>query len=128
MVLEALGRPATHEEVCEALSETDEDRVEAIRRRLITISRDGQLISNRRSQFVPIDKTDLIIGKVQGHPDGFGFVLRDDADDVHLSMRQMSKVFHGDRVAVRIIGYDRRNRPERSEERRVGKEWRERWG
>src|SRR5690554_7374715 len=76
------------------------------------MSRDGQLISNRRSQFVPIDKTDLIIGKVQGHPDGFGFVLCDDADDVHLSMRQMSKVFHGDRVAVRIIGYDRRNRPE----------------
>ena len=112
MVLEALGRPATHEEVCEALSETDEDRVEAIRRRLIAMSRDGQLISNRRSQFVPIDKTDLIIGKVQGHPDGFGFVLGDDTDGVHLSMRQMSKVFHGDRVAVRIIGYDRRNRPE----------------
>lgn len=112
MVLEALGRPATHEDVCEALNETDEDRVEGIRRRLIAMSRDGQLISNRRSQFVPIDKTDLIIGKVQGHPDGFGFVLRDGADDVHLSMRQMSKVFHGDRVAVRIVGYDRRNRPE----------------
>lgn len=112
MVLEALGKPATHEEVCEALVETDEDRVEAIRRRLIAMSRDGQLISNRRNQFLPIDKTDLIIGKVQGHPDGFGFVLRDGADDVHLSMRQMSKVFHGDKVAVRIIGYDRRNRPE----------------
>lgn len=112
MVLEALGKPATHEEVCEALDETDEDRVEAIRRRLIAMSRDGQLISNRRNQFLPIEKTDLIIGKVQGHPDGFGFVLREGADDVHLSMRQMSKVFHGDRVAVRIIGYDRRNRPE----------------
>lgn len=112
MVLEALGKPATHEEVCTALAETDEDRVEAIRRRLIAMSRDGQLISNRRNQFLPIDKTDLIIGKVQGHPDGFGFVLRESNDDVHLSMRQMSKVFHGDKVAVRIVGYDRRNRPE----------------
>lgn len=112
MVLEKLGRPATHEDVCDALNETDEDRVEGIRRRLIAMSRDGQLISNRRNQFVPIDKTDLIIGKVQGHPDGFGFVLRDGADDVHLSMRQMSKVFHGDRVAVRVIGQDRRSRPE----------------
>src|SRR5690554_7010751 len=92
MVLEALGRPATHEDVCEALNETDEDRVEGIRRRLIAMSRDGQLISNRRSQFVPIDKTDLIIGKVQGHPDGFGFVLCDDTDDVHLSDRKSTRL------------------------------------
>lgn len=112
MVLDALGRPATYQEVCEVLGETDEDRVEGIRRRLIAMCRDGQLIGNRRDQFVPIDKTDLIIGEVQGHADGFGFVLRKDADDIFLSMRQMSKVFHGDRVAVRIMGYDRRGRPE----------------
>lgn len=112
MVLDALGRPATFQEVCEVLGETDEDRVEGIRRRLIAMSRDGQLVSNRRDQFVPIDKTDLVIGIVQGHPDGFGFVLRKDADDIFLSVRQMSKVFHGDRVAVRVMGHDRRGRPE----------------
>lgn len=112
MVLNALGKPATHEEVCAALDETDEERVEAIRRRLIAMCRDGQLVGNRRDQFVPIDKTDLIIGLVQGHPDGYGFVLRKEADDVFLSMNQMSKVFHGDKVAVRIMGYDRRGRPE----------------
>lgn len=112
LVLNEIGRPASYEEVCVALSETAPDRVEAIRRRLIAMSRDGQLISNRRDQFVPIDKTDLIIGNVQGHADGFGFVLREDGEDVFLSVRQMSKVFHGDRVAVRIMGYDRRGRPE----------------
>lgn len=112
MVLDVLGKPATHEEVCAALGETNEDRVEAIRRRLIAMSRDGQLISNRLNQFVPIAKTDLIIGEVQGHADGYGFVLRKEADDIFLSVRQMSKVFHGDRVAVRIMGFDRRGRPE----------------
>ncbi|MEN9464987.1 MAG: ribonuclease [Pseudomonadota bacterium] len=112
LVLEEIGRPASYEEVCVVLKETDPDRVEAVRRRLIAMSRDGQLISNRRDQFVPIQKTDLIIGNVQGHADGYGFVLRDGADDVFLSTRQMSKVFHGDRVAVRIVGYDRRGRPE----------------
>ena len=39
-------------------------------------------------------------------------MLRDDGDDIFLSIRQMSKVFHGDRVAVRIMGHDRRGRPE----------------
>lgn len=112
LVLEQLGHPATHEQVCAALHETDEDRVEAIRRRLIAMSRDGQLVSNRRNQFMPMKKTDLITGVVQGHRDGYGFVLRDGADDVYLSNRQMSKVFHGDRVVVQILGLDRRGRPE----------------
>ena len=112
MLLEQSGRPLTHAEVCEALGETDEDRVEAVRRRLIAMCRDGQLISNRRSQFAPLKKVDLVTGIVQGHRDGFGFVLRDGADDVYLSNRQMSKVFHGDRVAVQIMGLDRRGRPE----------------
>src|SRR5690606_11229968 len=112
MLLEQSGRPLTHAAVCDALGETDEERVEAIRRRLIAMCRDGQLISNRRSQFAPLKKVDLVTGIVQGHRDGFGFVLRDGADDVYLSNRQMSKVFHGDRVAVQIMGLDRRGRPE----------------
>ena len=112
MLLEQSGRPLTHADVCEALGETDEDRVEAVRRRLIAMCRDGQLISNRRSQYAPLKKIDLVTGIVQGHRDGYGFVLRDGADDVYLSNRQMSKVFHGDRVAVQIMGLDRRGRPE----------------
>ncbi len=111
-LLEQSGRPMTHEDVCEALAETDPERVEALRRRLIAMSRDGQLMSNRRSQFFPMEKADLVTGVVMGHKDGFGFVLRDGDDDIYLSNRQMRKVFHGDKVAVQILGLDRRGRPE----------------
>ena len=112
MLLEQQGHPMTHSDVCAALGETDEERVEALRRRLIAMSRDGQLISNRRNQFMPMSKADLVVGTVMGHRDGFGFVLRDGADDIYLSNRQMGKVFHGDKVAVQILGLDRRGRPE----------------
>jgi ribonuclease R len=111
MLLSDAGRPLTHEDVCEVLAETDPDRIEALRRRLIAMSRDGQLISNRRNQFAPMKKVDLITGVVQGHRDGYGFVLCE-GDDVYLSNRQMSKVFHGDKVAVQVIGLDRKGRPE----------------
>ncbi len=111
-LLERSDRPMSHADVCEALNESDEERVEALRRRLIAMARDGQLISNRRNQFMPMDKANLVQGLVMGHRDGFGFVLRDGEDDVYLSNRQMSKVFHGDRVAVQILGHDRRGRPE----------------
>ncbi|MEC8103156.1 MAG: ribonuclease R, partial [Pseudomonadota bacterium] len=112
MVLEDAPSPLTHPEVCAVLGETDEERVEAVRRRLIAMCRDGQLLSNRRNQFMPMKKVDLEQGVVMGHRDGFGFVLRDSGDDIYLSNRQMRKVFHGDKVAVQILGLDRRGRPE----------------
>lgn len=112
MLLEQQGHPMTHQDICSALAETDEERVEALRRRLIAMCRDGQLISNRRNQFMPMAKANLAVGTVMGHRDGFGFVLRDGDDDVYLSNRQMGKVFHGDKVAVQVLGLDRRGRPE----------------
>ncbi|MDF1762070.1 MAG: ribonuclease R [Oleibacter sp.] len=111
LLLKQSNAPMTHPDVCEALGETDEDRIEALRRRLIAMCRDGQLISNRRSQFMPLAKVNLKTGTVMGHRDGFGFVLQDD-NDIFLSNRQMRKVFHGDKVAVQVLGLDRRGRPE----------------
>jgi len=51
---------------------------------------------------------------VSGHRDGFGFVIRDDGepDDIYLSAREMRPLFNGDRVAIRIVGTDRRGRAE----------------
>jgi ribonuclease R len=52
-------------------------------------------------------------GRVQGHPDGFGFLARDDrGPDLFLGPAEMRKVLHGDRVVARIAGVDRRGRPE----------------
>ncbi|QEA14297.1 ribonuclease R [Comamonas flocculans] len=54
-----------------------------------------------------------IEGSVRGHRDGHGFVLRDDGEgDIYLAPNEMRAVLHKDRVRVRIIGQDRRGRPE----------------
>jgi len=75
--------------------------------------RAGQIIENRRGEFCLIERLDLITGTVSGHQDGFGFVRRDEGgDDVYLSAREMRALFDGDRVAIRIVGNDRRGRPE----------------
>ena len=53
------------------------------------------------------------IGTIQGHRDGFGFVIPDDGlDDIFLAEREMTGVMHGDRVKVKVVGTDRRGRPE----------------
>ncbi len=105
--------PMNHAQLCRALELEDHEQVEALRRRLAAMERDAQLMRNRRGAYCPIDKIDLVRGRVQGHRDGFGFVLpTDGSDDLYLSGREMSLVFDGDEVLVRQSGTDRRGRRE----------------
>jgi len=105
--------PLTHDELCEELSISDERAYEAIRRRLIAMERDGQLIKNRSYAYGALEKMNLIKGRVIGHPDGFGFVSPVVGEtDLYLSSRQMKKVLDGDEVLVRISGKDHRGRQE----------------
>ena len=68
---------------------------------------------NRKGDICVVEKLDLIKGRVQGHPDGFGFLIPDDGSpDVFLSAKEMHKVLHGDHVMVRETGVDRRGRRE----------------
>jgi ribonuclease R len=78
-----------------------------------SLERSGSLIRNRRGALCLVDEMDLIRGTVQGHRDGFGFLIRDDKQpDCFIGAREMQKVLHGDRVVAREIGIDRRGRCE----------------
>lgn len=111
--LENRKGPATHPELCEELNLTSEDSIEALRRRLIAMVRDGQLLCSRRGAFGLIDKMDLVRGRVQGHPDGFGFLIPDQGgQDYLLNHRQMGCCFDGDIVLARKGRRDHRGRVE----------------
>src|SRR3990167_2454508 len=72
------GRPATYEQVLEDLGLKSDEECEALRRRLIAMSRDGQLMRNRKGAYGPLAKMEMIAGRVIGHKDGFGFVVPED--------------------------------------------------
>ncbi len=110
--LEAQGVPVSESQLRHLLAITESEH-ETFERRLAAMQRDGQIIRNRRNAICVMSKLDLIAGRVEGHPDGFGFLIRDDdGPDMFLSPHEMHKVLHGDRVAVREAGFDRRGRPE----------------
>ncbi|MEG0966869.1 MAG: ribonuclease R [Pseudomonas sp.] len=111
--LDERGSPAAREQLVEEFGLTTEDQIEALRRRLRAMERDGQLIYTRRGTYAPVDKLDLILGRIAGHRDGFGFLIPDDgSDDLFLSPAQMRLVFDGDRALARVSGLDRRGRRE----------------
>ncbi len=117
-ILSHLGNsigPLTHPELCREFQLISDDAIEALRRRLRAMERDGQTVRNRRGAYGTLDKMNLVKGRVSGHPEGFGFVLSKTAEgDIFLSGRQMRRVLDGDEVLVRISGHDRRGRPEGS--------------
>lgn len=107
------GRPVTHKQLITELGLTSAEDQEALRRRLLAMVRDGQLMQNRRGAFGLIDKMELISGYVIGHKDGFGFVVPDDGSgDLYLNAKYMRMVFPDDKVLVRVANIDHRGRRE----------------
>ncbi|HUS24165.1 MAG TPA: ribonuclease R [Candidatus Binatia bacterium] len=113
-ILSAHAGPLTRDELVARIGMGPEDSVEALDKRLQAMVRDGQIAQNRRGAYGPVTRMNLITGRVQGHKDGFGFLVRDDATgpDVFLNPRQMKQLMPGDRAAVRIAGRDPRGREE----------------
>ncbi|MDY0011975.1 MAG: ribonuclease R [Rhodocyclaceae bacterium] len=107
------GVPAGFDELCQLLGIQPDER-EFFERRLMAMERDGQLMRNRRGAFLLPNKADLITGRVEGHPDGYGFLVREPKGepDIFLGPKEMRELLHGDRAIVRITGSDRRGRPE----------------
>ncbi|MQA21716.1 ribonuclease R [Rugamonas rivuli] len=82
-------------------------------RRLNAMQRDGQIVSDDTGHFSLATDTGFISGRVSSHKDGFGFVIPDEpGEDLFLPEKEMQKVLHGDRVLAKVIGVDRRGRPE----------------
>jgi ribonuclease R len=112
-LLEQIGEPIGHLALCEQMKLTSEEQIEALRRRLIAMSRDGQIISNRRGLFGLAAHMDLLKGRIQGNKDGYGFFIPEDGSgDMFLGTREMEKLFDGDEVLARHSGFDNRGRRE----------------
>ena len=58
-------------------------------------------MQNRKGAYIVPERASLIAGRVEGHRDGYGFLIPDgEGDDIYLEPKQMSRVLHGDRVLV----------------------------
>ncbi|MGL5666277.1 MAG: ribonuclease R [Shewanella sp.] len=105
--------PITRDSIAAALQIHDEEQLEALRRRLRAMERDGELVFTRGQSYGLPEKMDLISGTVLGHREGYGFFKPDEGgDDLFISNRDMLMYFHGDKVLAQKAGMDRKGRRE----------------
>lgn len=105
--------PLNRSQITKSLQLSDYQQVEALRRRLKAMERDGQLMRNRKGAYGLIDKLDLVRARVQAHRDGYGFAVpHEGGGDLYLNSRQMGTVFDGDEVLCRGTGFDHRGKKE----------------
>ncbi len=112
-VLTDSSAPMGFADLADKLEMPEADDRDSLKYRLRAMERDGQILFNRRKQYLPVSKADLIAGRVSGHPDGFGFLIPDDgSDDLFLHGKQMRKLMHGDKALCSVTGVDKKGRRE----------------
>ncbi len=104
--------PLTPDDLAQRLRVADAQRAQ-FEVDLAELERAGRIVRNRAGLLLLSARAHLLSGQVQGHRDGFGFLIRDDGGpDLVLPEHEMTKVLHGDRVLARVSGQDRRGRTE----------------
>ena len=105
-IRDKIGHPATARELLQRLKIPREQRT-AVKRLLKGLVQDGHLIQTRGSRFGLPDRMNLVVGRVQTHPRGFGFVIPDRplegaSGDIFIAGANLNQAIHGDRVVARI--------------------------
>ena len=65
--------PITFKEFLAAFDIQSEEEREGLRRRIIAMERDGQIMRNRKGSYALVNKMDLLPGRVVSNREGFGF-------------------------------------------------------
>ena len=116
LMRERIHHPATAQEILRLLRVPRNERT-TLRRHLKTLVDSGDIIRIRGNRFGLADRMDLVVGRLETHPRGFGFVVPDGAADephVYVSAPNLKEALHGDRVVARI---ERHHGPDRVEGR-----------
>jgi ribonuclease R len=103
---ERVAQPSSARELARLLRVPRDERV-AFKRDLKRLVVSGQLVQVRGNRFALPETANLIAGRLQTNPSGFGFVIPDDAQpgerrDIYIAAANLTEAMHGDRVLVRV--------------------------
>jgi ribonuclease R len=79
-----------------------EKNLDSLRAVLKSLEDEGKIVRIRKGKYAFPERLNMLVGRLQGHPRGYGFVLVEGGDDVYISANNMHGAMHNDRVLIRI--------------------------
>lgn len=106
--------PMTVAELEEAFRITDSADFKELVKTLNILEERGEIIRTRTNRYGVPEKMNLIRGRLQSNPKGFGFVITETAGepDIYVNANDMNGAMHGDTVLVRVENRSAGNRLE----------------
>ncbi|OFW02020.1 MAG: ribonuclease R [Acidobacteria bacterium RIFCSPLOWO2_02_FULL_68_18] len=111
LIRDKVHHPASARELAQVLRVPREERV-SFKRQLKALVGEGVLLQIRGNRFGLAEKMDLVVGRLQTNPGGFGFVVpehlasqrtdRGARADIYIAAGNLMEAMHGDRVVARI--------------------------
>ena len=107
LIRDRVHHPATARELAQLLRVPREERG-SFKRQLKSLVSDGALLQIRGNRFGLAEKMDLVVGRLQTNPGGFGFVVPEHAEpgqerqDIYIAASNLTEAMHGDQVVARV--------------------------
>lgn len=71
---------------------------------LKTMEKEGTIVKNEKSLYGIPERMGLVVGRLQGHQKGFGFVIpEDESPDIFIVSTAMNGAMHGDKVIAQVL-------------------------
>ena len=105
-IRDKVDHPATVKELLQRLKIPRHERA-GLKRQLKALVASGALVEIRGERFGLPDRMNLVVGRIQTHPRGFGFVvperpLEGIRGDIFIEGANLNQAMHGDKVVARI--------------------------
>jgi ribonuclease R len=106
LIRDRVPHPASARELAQVLRIPREERT-AFKRELKALVQSGELLQIRGNRFGLPEKMDLVVGRLNTNPGGFGFVVPEqvpegERQDIYIAASNLTEAMHGDRVVARV--------------------------
>lgn len=87
---------------------------------LKTMEKEGSILKTRKKRYGITEKMGLVVGKLQGHSRGYGFVIPEDGSpDLFIISSYMNGAMNGDKVVAQVLREENRGKKREGEIIRV---------
>jgi ribonuclease R len=102
-IREKAYKPMTFAELATTMGIAEKQHAQ-LKKTLDQMETTGEVVRTRTERYGAPERMNLAVGRLQGHPKGFGFLISDapDAEDIFIGRESMNGAWHGDRVIARL--------------------------